>query len=159
MKSRCEKACRLRARYRAGASKLTLAERQKLYPGARRQSFVDLYKLRTAEKIARKPKKSTVIYAISPQLVRKDVVVYRVESLLQVNIERPSEKTIIHISTDFIHKKGDSCFSGEILLEARLTEIYLGLDAITKITKLTNKRKWSTKLTKITISTKITKNC
>ena len=31
-----------------------------------------------------------------------------------------SEKTIIHVSTDFIHKKGDSCFSEEILAEARL---------------------------------------
>ena len=84
-------------------------------------------------------------------------MVYRVESLLQVNIERPSEKTIIHISTDFIHKKGDRCFSGEILLEARLTEICLKSHEIRKITKLTNNRKWSTKLKKITISTKITK--
>ena len=49
------------------------------------------------------------------------MVVYRVEGLLQVNEDRPSEKTIIHISTDFIQKKGDRCFSGEILPEARLT--------------------------------------
>ena len=32
-------------------------------------------------------------------------MVYRVESLLLVNEDRPSEKTVIHISTDFLHKK------------------------------------------------------
>ena len=48
-------------------------------------------------------------------------MVYRVESLLLVNEDRPSEKTVIHISTDFFHKKGCGCFSGEILPEARLT--------------------------------------
>ena len=49
------------------------------------------------------------------------MVVYRVESLLLVYEDRPSEKTVIHVSTDFIHKKGYGCFSGEILPEARLT--------------------------------------
>ena len=48
-------------------------------------------------------------------------MVRRIECLLQVNEDRPSEKTVIIFSTDFIHKNGDSCFSGEIPAEARLT--------------------------------------
>jgi len=37
-------------------------------------------------------------------------MVYRVDGVLKVNEDHPSENTIIHISTDFIHKKGDSRF-------------------------------------------------
>ena len=46
-------------------------------------------------------------------------MVYRFECLLQVNEDRPSEKTFMFF--DFIHKNGDSWFSGEIPAEARLT--------------------------------------
>ena len=57
--------------------------------------------------IARKPKKTCVTYGRS--------LVYRVEGLLQVNEDYPGKKTIIHISTDFIHtQKNDSRFKGEI---------------------------------------------
>jgi len=33
-----------------------------------------------------------------------------------------SEKTVIYVSTDFIHAKVNSCFSGDIPAEARFTE-------------------------------------
>ena len=49
------------------------------------------------------------------------MVIYRIEGLLQVNEDRLCKKTVIHISADFIHEKGDSCFSGEILPKTRLT--------------------------------------
>lgn len=48
-------------------------------------------------------------------------MVYRIECLLHVNEDHLSEKTFMYFYTDFIHKNGDSWFSGEIPAEARLT--------------------------------------
>ena len=48
-------------------------------------------------------------------------MVYLIESILEVIEDCHCEKSVIHISTDFIHKKGYGCFSGEILPGGRLT--------------------------------------